>query len=94
MKPGGPFERKQFPQTDCFFHSGSSEWRGSSWSNDDRWEFRNFRNLGREYFIESARERAKEMAVFAVLILTAAWPVVYMIFSVVELLLKGRPLDH
>jgi len=94
VKPGGPFEPKRFPKTDYFFHSGFSHWRGSSWSNDDQWEYRRFHNLGREYLIESARERAKEMAVFSVVILAAAWPVIYMIISVVQLLLKGRPLDH
>ena len=93
VKPDGPFERR-FPKTDYFFRSGFGEWHGSSSPNDDHWEFRKFRNLGREYLIESARERAKEMAVFAIVILAAAWPVIYMIFSVVQLLLKGRPLDH
>jgi hypothetical protein len=93
VKPSGPFDRR-FPKTDCFFHSGYGDWRGYSSPNDDQWEFRNFRNLGREYLIESARERAKEMAVFAVVILAAAWPVVYMIISVVQLLIKGRPLDR
>ena len=43
--------------------------------------------------IEAARERAKEMVVFAFVVLTAAWPVVYMIVSVVKLLSRGRPLD-
>jgi hypothetical protein len=43
--------------------------------------------------LESARERAKEMYVFALVMLTAAWPVGYMIYSVVKLLLRGRPLD-
>jgi len=33
------------------------------------------------------------MAVFAVIVLTSAWPVLYMIFSVVNLLSKGRPLN-
>jgi len=93
VKPGGPFEQR-FPKTEWHFSSGFGEWHGYSSPNDDHWEFRNFRNLGREYLIESARERAKEMAVFAVVIVAAAWPVVYMIFSVVQLLLKGRPLDQ
>ena len=35
----------------------------------------------------------KEMYVFALVMLTAAWPVGYMIYSVIKLLLKGQPLD-
>jgi hypothetical protein len=49
--------------------------------------------LGREYRIEAARERAKEMAVFALIVLTSAWPVLYMVVTVVKLLSKGRPLN-
>jgi len=33
------------------------------------------------------------MAVFAVIVLTSAWPVVYMIVTVVKLLGKTRPLN-
>jgi len=33
------------------------------------------------------------MAAFAVIVLTSAWPVVYMIVTVVRLLNKGRPLN-
>jgi hypothetical protein len=33
------------------------------------------------------------MAAFAVIVLTSAWPVVYMIVTVVKLLSKGRPLS-
>jgi hypothetical protein len=33
------------------------------------------------------------MAAFAVIVLTSAWPVVYMIVTVVRLLSKGRPLN-
>jgi hypothetical protein len=44
--------------------------------------------------MESARERAKEMAVFAVVLVAAAWPVIYMIVMVVKLLSKGQPLDN
>jgi hypothetical protein len=94
VKPAPPFDTKRFPRTDCFFHSGLDRWHGHSSPDDDRWRFRNYRNLGHEFLIESARERAKEMAVFALVVLAAAWPVVYMIVSVVELLIKGRPLDR
>ena len=98
MKPRSPSTggKGQFPQTDYFFHSGFGHWHGGNfWSYDgeDRSGFRNFYNLGREYRIEAARERAKEMAVFALIVLTSAWPVLYMIVTVVRLLSKGRPLN-
>jgi hypothetical protein len=97
MKPRSPFTggKGRFPQTDCFFHSGFGQWRGHFWSSDgeDRSRFRNLFDLGREYRIEAARERAREMAAFAVIVLTSAWPVVYMIVTVVKLLSKGRPLN-
>ena len=84
--------RKRFPQTDYFFHSGSDGWRGSSsFDGEDRSEFRTFYNLSREFMIESARERAKEMAVFGVVVVASAWPVIYMMITVVKLLSKGRP---
>jgi hypothetical protein len=88
-------DKGRFPHTDYFFHSGFGQWHGHFWSNDgeDRSRFRNFYNLGREYRLEAARERAREMAVFAVIVLTSAWPVLYMIFTVVKLLSKGRPLN-
>jgi len=43
--------------------------------------------------LESARERTKEAFVFALVVLTAAWPVIYMVVTVVRLLSKGRPLN-
>ena len=36
---------------------------------------------------------AAVLAAFAVIVLTSAWPVVYMIVTVVKLLSKGRPLN-
>jgi hypothetical protein len=97
MKPRSPSTggKGHFPQTDYFFHSGFGQWRGHFWSSDgeDRSRFRNLFNLGREYRIEAARERAREMAAFAVIVLTSAWPVIYMIVTVVKLLSKGRPLN-
>jgi len=94
MKPRSPSTggKGQFPQTDYFFHSG--RWRGGYFSPYDgeyRSEFSHFYNLGREYRIEAARERAKEMAAFAAIVLTSAWPVLYMVITVVKLLSKGRP---
>ena len=94
MKPTGPSAagQRRFPETDYLFHSGLGEWRGYSSPYDgDRWEFRNFYNLGREFQIESARELAKEMVAFALILLTAAWPVIYMVITVVKVLSKGQP---
>ena len=98
MKPRSPSTggKGRFPQTDYFFHSGFGQWHGGqSWSydGDGKSELRNLFNLGRQYRLEAARERAREMAVFAVIILTSAWPVLYMIVTVVKLLSKARPLN-
>ena len=95
MKPaceGGPKAKRGSSHTECFFQSGIEEWhsRWSSGDEDDGSGFRNFHNLSREYFTESARERATEMAVFVLLILASAWPVIYMVVTVVKLLWKGR----
>jgi len=92
VKPTCQFRKQEFPQTDYCFQSGLDHW-GGYYDGDDRWEFRNRYNLGREYLIESARERKKEAIVFAAVVIASAWPVIYMIVSVVELLLKGRPLQ-
>ncbi len=97
MKPRSPSTggKGRFPQTDYFYHSGFGQWHGRFWSYDgeDGSRSRNLFNLGREYRIEAARERAREMAAFVVIVLTSAWPVVYMIVTVVKLLSKGRPLN-
>jgi len=97
MKPRSPSTdgKGQFPYTDYLFHSGFGKWRGyhSPYDGEDRSGSRNFYNLGREFRLEAARERAKEMAVFALIVLTSAWPVLYMVITVVKLLSKGRPLQ-
>ena len=97
MKPRSPSTggKGRFPQTDYFFHSGFGQWHGRFWSSDgeDGSEFRSLYNLGREYRLEAARERAREMAAFAVIVLTSAWPVLYMIVTVVKLLSKTRPVN-
>lgn len=94
MKPTCQIGQQKFPRTDYFFHSGFDRWRGYSGSDGgDGWEFRNRYNLGREYLIESARERAKEAVVFAAVVVAAVWPVVYMVVSVIQLLIKGHPLQ-
>ena len=86
--------RRPFPVTDYFFHSGIGEWRGysSPYEGDD--DVRKFHNFSREFLLESARERAKEMVVFVLVIAVSAWPVIYMVVTVVKLLSKGRPLDN
>jgi hypothetical protein len=94
MKPTCPSIAgdRRFPLTDYFFHSGMGEWFGCSpYDGEGRSEFRNFYNLGREFRIEAARERAKEMTVFALIVLASAWPVIYMVVTVVNVLSKGRP---
>ena len=91
MKPKSQFEDSRFPRTDFFFQSGAGSWHGY-WPNDDG-EFRRY-NWGREYLIEAARERVKEMVVFAIILAAAAWPVIYMIVSVVQLLHKGQSPDR
>ena len=87
MKP--KFSPNAFPKTDFNFHPGFGEW--GRFSGDD--EEPRQRNLAQQYLIESARERAKEMWVFGVVVLASAWPVIYMVVTVIKLLLKGRPLD-
>jgi hypothetical protein len=99
MKPRSPSTGGQgkFPRTDYFFHSGFDHWNGgyfSPYDGEDRYRSRNFYNLAREFRIEAARERAKEMAVFGLIVLTSAWPVLYMVVTVVRLLSRGRPLDQ
>jgi hypothetical protein len=98
MKPQPPFSsgKRRLPATDYSFHSGLRDW-GSSFFSPHDWEdrkhLRTFHRLSREFLMESARERAWEMVVFGFVVVASAWPVIYMIISVVKLLLKGRPLD-
>lgn len=88
--------KRPFPLTDHSFHAGFGEWRGfsSPYEGDESSDSRRFHDFSREFLIESARERAKEMAVFVIVVLTAAWPVIYMVVTVVKLLIKGQPLDN
>jgi hypothetical protein len=91
MKPTCQFTTgdRRFPLTDCFFQSRFGDW--NSYSSPSDGEFRKFHNLSREFLLEAAREQKKEIIVFALVVLTAAWPVIYMIVSIVQLLLKGQP---
>lgn len=95
MKPSWPLAigKRRFPITDCFFQSGIADWAGYSSPFDDEGgpHSRNFHDFSRKLLMESARERAREMVVFALVIVVSAWPVVYMIITVVKLLSKGRP---
>lgn len=95
MKPSQPpaIGKRRFPLTDYFFQSGIADWAGysSPYDGDGGLHSRNFHDFTRKLLLESARERAREMAVFALVIVVSAWPVVYMIITVVKLLSKGRP---
>jgi hypothetical protein len=98
MKPTCPSENcpKRFPRTDRCFQSDLSRWRGfwAPFGDDGESHRRRFYDFTREFLLESARERMKEMVVFALVVVAAAWPVGYMVVSVVKLLLRGQPLDH
>lgn len=97
MKPACPIwpNKRPFPLTDHCYRAGFGEWRGFfSPDNGDESEFRRFHNFSREFLIESARERAREMAVFALVVAASVWPIIYMIITVVKLLQKGRPLTE
>jgi hypothetical protein len=97
MKPQPPFahsRQRGFPITDACFQSDLSDWHGGSWSGgDDDSPYHRFNQFNREFRRESLRERQREMVAFALVMVIAAWPVVYMIYSVFKLLLTGNPLD-
>jgi hypothetical protein len=96
MKPLAPFEtsRRSGPVTDYCFHAGFENWRGYPSPNDgeDRSEIRRFHHFSRQNLLESARERFCEALVFALVVAVSAWPVIYMVITVIELLIRGRPL--
>ena len=91
MKPTSQLENERFPRTDCCFQARDGRWRG--YGGDESWNFRRY-NLSREYLIESARERAKEMVVFAIILAAAASPVFYMIVTVWQVLQRHQPPGH
>jgi len=82
------------PPIDYCFHAGLRDWgRGySSGEDENRYHLRTFHRLSRDLIMESARERAWEMIVFGLVVIASAWPVIYMVITVVKLLLRGRPL--
>jgi hypothetical protein len=49
-----------------------------------------FHRLSRDLLLESARERVWEGIVFGLVVAVSAWPVIYMIVVVVNLLLRSR----
>jgi hypothetical protein len=96
MKPQAPFSsgKRRLPLIDCCFHAGLRDWGRdySSHEGENRYHLRPFHRLSRDLILESARERAWEMVVFGLVVVASAWPVIYMIITVVKLLLRGRPL--
>jgi hypothetical protein len=96
VKPGCQHELGSFPRTDYFFRSNAGNWHGywSASGDEGEGERRRFYNFTREFLLESARERMKEMIVFGFVVAAAAWPVGYMVITVIKLLLKGQPLDR
>src|SRR3954451_17757945 len=97
MKPLAPFEtsRRSVPPTDYCFHAGFQNWRGSPSPNDgeDRSDIRRFHDFSRQNLLESARERFCEGLVFALVVAVSAWPVIYMVIQVIQLLLRALPLN-
>jgi hypothetical protein len=96
MKPLAPFSsgKRRLPLIDHCFHAGFRDWGRDYSSQDDehRARLRTFHRLSRDLLLESARERAWEMFVFGLVVAASAWPVIYMVVTVVKLLLRGRPL--
>lgn len=90
MKPTAPDDPRCFPRTDWCFHAGFGEWRGESWSSSGDDDWRRFHRFSREFLVESARERAREMAVFAVVVAAAVWPLAYMMITVFKVLMKNH----
>jgi hypothetical protein len=68
------------------------EWRGhfSRWDGGGDSEQRRFNDFSRRFLAEAAHERAREMAVFAIVVLASAWPVINMIITAVKLLKAVR----
>jgi hypothetical protein len=95
MKPTSGFasKKRRFPLTDYSFQSGFGEWRGHSspYDGDAGSYSRKFHNLSGIHNGVCARTRW-EMAVFALVVAVTAWPVIYMVVTVVKLLWKGDPL--
>ena len=67
MKPEHQFSAasRRFPLTDYSFHSGLGDCAGWSGPFDGDDDVRRFHKFTNSFILESKRERAKEMAVFA-----------------------------
>ena len=87
MKPSSQFEDRRFPRTDSFFQAYDGQWHGF-WPEDNESSRRH--NLGREYLVEAARERAKEMVVLGILLFASAWPTILVIIEVTRLYKSHR----
>ena len=81
MKPQGQFGDRRFPRTDYFFQVYDGQWHGY-WPDENENPRRH--NLGREYLVEAARERAKEMTALGIILFASAWPTIAMIVEVVR----------
>jgi hypothetical protein len=79
VKPRPEIEDGRFPKTDYFFQASPGGWHG--WGDDQ--PFRR-PNVGREYLVESARERTKDMMVLGILLLAASWPTILVIVEVIR----------
>ena len=94
MKPPTPFTRggkRHFPMVDACFQGSFGDWRSSSWpSGDDDSPARRFSRFNRELLAESRRERQREMVVFGVVMVIAAWPVCAVGWNVIWLFLHGH----
>ena len=80
MKPSCQFEDRRFPRTDCFFQAYTGGW--PNWEDEP---FRRRHNLGRDYLIESARERTKDMVVLGILLFASVWPIILVMIEVARL---------
>ena len=87
MKPSSQFEDRRFPRTDSFFQAYDGQWHGF-WPEDNESPRRH--NLGRQYLVEAARERAKEMAVLGIILFASAWPTILVIIEVTRLYKSHR----
>lgn len=78
----------RFPIVHACFQGNFRDWRSSSWpGGDDDSPARRFSRFNRELLAESRRERQREMLVFGVIMLVAAWPVGAMVWNLVSLFL-------
>jgi hypothetical protein len=80
VKPRSQFEDDPFPKVDSFFQTYSGRWR--DWGEGDPFHRH---NLGREYLVEAASERTKDMVMLGILLFASAWPIVLVMIEVARL---------